>query len=340
MNKNIYDMLNDSNINLDEYHSYELNDIEKAKMKSNFRKTSKTKKNRKAPKIVAAIALGLTVGLFATNIGNNVLATINIISEDIASRLGIEKNLDDYKTVVNKSITKNGVTIQLNEVILNGDELIVSTNIRASEPIGEYGLQAFGDVYINGRKASSGAGGGAKAIDEYTMEETITYNLNSINIDDNLNIKIRYSTIGMENDEVRGPWEFEFKGNGKELAIATKEIDLDYSFNLEDGEKIILNKYITNAIGQKIYYKTENGTGKYDMVLKGKDDLGNTVEFYLSHGSKIEGLFKNSSIDGEISSEAKELTLTPYAVKFPEKSGKLSNDFKKVGEEFKININK
>jgi hypothetical protein len=32
------------------------------------------------------------------------------------------------------------------------------------------------------------------------------------------------------------------------------------------------------------------------------------------------------------------LTLTPYAVRFPEKSGKLSNDFQKAGDEFTIKL--
>ena len=340
MSKNIYEILNNSNVELNEYKVEELNDIEKAKMKSNFRKSIKPKRNRKAPKIAAAVALGLAVGLFATNTGNNVLATINIISEDIASRLGIEKNLDEYKTVVNKSITKNGITIQLNEVILNGDELIVSSTLKSNEPIGEHGINSYGKIYINGKLVDTGAAGGAKAIDNYTMEETLIYDINSIHTDKDLNIKIRYSNVSLQNNEVKGPWEFEFKSSGEELALATKELDLGYSFTLESGEKIILNKYKTNDIGQKIYYTAENKAESYDMVLRGNDDLGNPVEFYLSRGSKTDGVFKNSSIDGNISSEAKELRLTPYAVKFPEKSGRLSNDFVKVGEEFNIDLTK
>ena len=33
------------------------------------------------------------------------------------------------------------------------------------------------------------------------------------------------------------------------------------------------------------------------------------------------------------------MTLTPYAVKFPEESGRMNNDFKQAGEEFTIYLN-
>lgn len=178
--------------------------------------------------------------------------------------------------------------------------LIVSSKLKTNEPIGEHGINSYGEIYINGKLVDTGAAGGPKAIDNYTMEETLIYDINSIHTDKDLNIKIRYSNVSLENNEVKGPWEFEFKSSGEEFALATKELDLGYSFTLESGEKIILNKYKTNDIGQKIYYTAENKAESYDMVLRGNDDLGNPVEFYLSSGSKTEGVFKNSSIEGNI----------------------------------------
>ena len=73
-------------------------------------------------------------------------------------------------------------------------------------------------------------------------------------------------------------------------------------------------------------------------MLKGTDDLGNKVEFYLKRGSKDSMVLRYNNIDRNLDENAKELILTPYAVKFPEESGQLSHDFKKVGEEFKISL--
>lgn len=74
------------------------------------------------------------------------------------------------------------------------------------------------------------------------------------------------------------------------------------------------------------------------MVLKGYDDLGNKVDFCLSRENDGTGIFKLTTIDGNLNENAKVLSLTPYAVKFPDQNGQLSNDFKKVGEEFTIDL--
>ena len=63
------------------------------------------------------------------------------------------------------------------------------------------------------------------------------------------------------------------------------------------------------------------------------------MEFTFSRWSDGVGRMNISTIDnGNLSDEATELQLTPYAVKFPEQSGRLSNDFKQAGDEFVINI--
>lgn len=41
----------------------------------------------------------------------------------------LQWNLDGYMTVVNKTITDNSITVKLNEVILDGNELAVSYNV-------------------------------------------------------------------------------------------------------------------------------------------------------------------------------------------------------------------
>lgn len=76
------------------------------------------------------------------------------------------------------------------------------------------------------------------------------------------------------------------------------------------------------------------------MVLRGKDDLGNKIEFCMSHEADGQGIFVFTTIHGNLDENASVLTLTPYAVKFPEESGKLSNDFKPVGKEFTIDLTK
>lgn len=337
MEIDVYKILNEVEIDINAYEKEEFTDIEKRKFKNNFKKS--IKKNNSIYKkcaLVASIAL-LIIGLSTTNLGNNVLAYANMISYDIASYLGIEKSLDEYKTVVNQSITKNGVTIKLNEVVLDTDQLVVSTTITANEKIGQQFIRFDSNIYVNGKSMYSGASGSAKRIDEYTIEEVMFYDLED-DLSDDLNIKVVFSNPHINGNTRSGRWVFEFKSNGNELALDTKKILLNTSFKLNDGQKITLEKYTSNNLGQKIYSSMYPKGTNYDIVLRGHDDLENKVGFYLSRVNGRNGIFKLTTINGNLNENAKALYLTPYAVKLPDKSGKLSNDFKKVGEEFTIDL--
>ena len=161
---------------------------------------------------------------------------------------------------------------------------------------------------------------------------------NNADLSGHLDVKIMLLSAEVNGDTRRGPWVFEFKTNGDQLALDTHEIKLDYAFTLDNGQRIALEKYTSNDLGQKIYYSKNRQGTSYDIALQGKDDLGNKVEFFMTHEEDGKGIFKLSTIDGNLNDDARVLTLTPYAVKFPEQSGKLSNDYKPVGPEFTIDL--
>lgn len=336
MKKNIYDLLNDVEIDLTEYDQEGFTDIEKKKFKNSYKKS--IKKNNIIYKKYASIALIalLTIGLLGVNLGGSVWANINMIAFDLANYLGIEKDLDDYKTVVNKSIAKTGVTIQLNEVILDHNQLVVSSTLTSSTKLGEY-YSLDSSIYVNGKKINSGASGSSKLIDEYTAEEVMFHDLED-NFSGDLDIKIVFSDPVINGSTKSGRWVFEFKTNGDELVADTKEILIDYTFALPNGQSISLEKYTSNNLGQKIYFSKSSKDTSYNMVLKGHDDLGNKVEFFMSRTNGCNGIFNLETIDGNLNENANKLSLTPYTVKLPEQSGKMSHDFKKVGEEFTIDL--
>lgn len=353
MNNDIYSLLNDANINLDEYKKDEFNDIEKKLLKKNIRKSIKSNsKQSNRRKIIAAAAIVLVItGMSFGNTRAYALSKINLVSESISSFLGIEKNLEDYNTVVNKAITDNGVTVKLNEVILDDNELLISTNISSDKTLKENDFWN-GDMslYINNRKVKfTGASGGIEKIDDNTTQQVMEYDLDSIkdmDLSGDLNMKILYSKITLNGDEenINGTWKFEFKTNGDKLKIDTKTVNLDYGFELDNGSKYILEKYTGNSLGQKIYGKIIDNSANnedYNILLKGHDDLGNKVIFDLSRGRKDWFMLKYENVlVGNLNEKASKLILTPYAVKMPEHSGKEPgfDEYKKAGEEFTINI--
>lgn len=135
MANDIYSMLNDANINLEAYEKLDFNDIEKKNIKAKLRKSISKKKTHKKSILAAGIIMALTFTLFGTSEGVRALTKVLFITgiDEISSFFGIAKSLDEYKTVVNKSVTDNGITVKINDVILDGSEMIVSYNISADK---------------------------------------------------------------------------------------------------------------------------------------------------------------------------------------------------------------
>ena len=350
MKNNIYDMINDGQFENENYDIEVLSDVEKKKYKTNVRKSigGREMSRRKYKGIAAAVIFAvLGTGFLGTDVGAQVMIEVR---ESIGSALRVDKNIDDYKTVINKCVSDSGVNIQLNEVILNKNQLIISTDISSDKKLEEYeSYHPQEIVYINNKKVKiTGATGSSRNIDEYTTESVMEYDLDSLEESDltgDIDVKIVYTNVStFSENTIRGKWKFEFKTNGDALKKDTYEKNLDYEFLLDNGQKITLEKYTSNAVCQNIYASVENVNKKesYDILLKGHDDIGNEVEFYVSRGRKGYLDFKYDNYHKNIDDNAKILTLTPYAVKMPEQGGKMPDrdEYVKVGDEFTIDINK
>lgn len=350
MKNNIYDIINDGKFENEDYDFEVLNDIEKKKYKKIIRKSIdrsmvKTRRYKGIAAVMVFAVLG--TGFLGTDVGAQVMIEV---SESIGSALRVNKNIDDYKTVINKCVSDKGVNIQLNEVILNKNQLIISTDISSDKKLEEYDSYHPQEiVYINNKKVKiTGATGSSRNIDEYTTESVMEYDLDSLDESDltgDIDVKIVYTNVStFSENTIRGKWKFEFKTNGDALKKDTYEKNLDYEFLLDNGEKITLEKYTSNAVSQNIYASVENINKKesYDIILKGHDDLGNEVEFYVSRGREGYLDFKYDNYHKNIDDNAKTLTLLPYAVKMPEQSGKMPDrdEYVNVGDEFTIDINK
>lgn len=318
-------------------------------VKEGYRDYNSNRTKKKAHKrniIVAGMVVALTVTLFGTNTGVEALTKVLVITgiDDISSFFGIAKSLDEYKTIVNKSVTDNGITVKLNEVILDGSEIIVSYSESADKKSSERirPVHIKGNIYINGKKINEENINdvNSKVIDVYSTQEVINYDLENINLSGSLNIKIECQSIELENGaEKKGEWNFEFKADGNELKADTREIALNNRFTIEDGTEYTLERYTDNSLGQKIYASISNfkTNKKYMVELIGTDDLGNKVRFYSFNSDEDHALFKIQRHElNNLNENAKTLTLTPYDTELQNGDGKF--ELKQVGEAFTIDL--
>lgn len=350
MKDNMYDLINDGDFDVDAYGDIKLNDIENRRMKKNFKKSNDRQKV-KYKKVVAGFVtvLAISIAFCGTEAGAKVITTV---TKSIESFLNINKNIDDYKTVVNNTVKDNGFTIKINEVILDDNKLIISKNITSEYQLndGDY-CEADEKIYINDKEVKfNSAIGGDDVIDEYTRQFVTEYNLSeleNLNLNEDLYVKIVYNNIflasGDSIQDINGDWEFEVivnKGTVEKTIESNELIKLDGEFILPNKEKVILEGYKSNDIEQRIYAKKEiPSSGEYNIELKGIDDLGNEVQFYCIEGTDDGYIFKYYNGERNIDENATKLILKPYAVKFDVLMKEDNYNYEEIGEEFVIDLN-
>lgn len=346
--KNIYELLNQTDFNIEDYQKEELSDIENQNLKDNFRKNRKKRFNFKRFGTMAA-ALVITIGaLSQTSFGKSVYAAtqskVSEISYSIGKALRIEKDIEPYSNVVGKIKEDKGIEVKLSEVIIDKDKFSFNTIFNTTKHVDRASF-ANTEIFINGEKVTNYLGSGENP---GSLDDTNTlfyslchYDIEGIEQMEDIEIKLVLKDleyyIRESKEEIGGRWEFEFTANGKELAVNTKSLPLDYTFNI-DNHTYKLKELEYNPVRQTIKGKREvlgEYKDSYLIQLRGHDNLNNEVIFFIKSASPDEVIFsyeRNYPFLGDWSDEIKSITLTPFVMGYPEN--------KQVGEEFTIFLNK
>jgi hypothetical protein len=354
--KKIYELLNNVEIDLDKID--DISEIEKERLKKNFKNINKksdrmNKKSNRINKSIIVAGLALLIGISSqTNVGKQVYAAakskINDINYSINWFLGTDREIQPYSKVINQVVEDNGVKVKLTDVIVDKDELIISSLVELDNK--DVDIVNFDyNIYIDGKRIDKYSSSGS--FGKLDNMENIFYNLSIVDIEDvplkddiNIDIIIKNirTTIEEENtfkeNKIKGNWEYRFNANASQLAEKTNNKVIKYSFKVDDTE-FIIDELSLNPVSQKIYgHIVGDDTLKHNLILKGFDNLGNEVEFYLSKSFEKELVFRYESINKDLADNITSIELTPYASKFPEQNGKVTNDWKQVGQPFTIKI--
>ncbi|MGL5675531.1 MAG: hypothetical protein ACRDDX_03880 [Cellulosilyticaceae bacterium] len=295
------------------------------------------KNNKKYVVAASVVALSFgAVGVMPT------LATKNPVAYKLATVLGIEKDLDEYATVVNQMITsKDGVSVGIGEVAYDqaNHKLRIVTYITSPEKVEEgKHWSTFTRVNINGEELNQGATFETKQIDEHTIALVENHNIKE-KLEGKLDINLFIPQVEV-NDNIyyNTDWKFAFTADSSALIADTAVMSIDKEIVVnEQEEEITLVKYVSNDFEQSIYFKTDNLLMHTALEIRGQDDLGNEVVFMEAGGNMGQG--GALRIEGTpIAKEAKSLTLQLYALALPEQSGPIEGDYEKVGETFTITL--
>ena len=346
MKESIYDLLNDIDSRPESYTTAQVTQKDIKDWKKAFKNKEQNsglpgkralRKHRYVKYAAAAAAVVLICAGSVPSVRITAYAAVKSVTYDLGQLLGISADLSPYTAVVGESVSKDGITVTLNEVIMDENMMYITDTVTTPEKMDtvekQMGYMADAMVFINGKMASSGASGSIEQADDYNLVSTMEIDLSDIDTSGTVDMEIRYSVEGREIGTIA------FTASGAKLLADTVTIPLNEVITLPDDSTLSLEKYTTSEVGQKIFFTLSPKKVVYDVILKGQDNLGNPVEFITRSIHDGQGRMEVSTIDnGYVNDQAESLTLTPYAVRFPETSGKMSNDYQPVGEAFTIQL--
>lgn len=252
-------------------------------------------------------------------------AAFDKIISMIGQIFNIQEDVSSYTDVINTSISKEGITVTLEETIMGKNELNISYLMNSHNPVYPDPV-LFSDVWINNQKVVTSE---SYSMDDFESSEAARTVIccrfdDTFIIDDPINVKIIFHNTNPETMEVIDDFEFNFIAQKSELTADTIELSLDESLPVSDNESIKLTGFTLNAIESTIKGFCNNLPDK-SYFLKGRDDLGNPVLYRLNSYSKPDVNFVQAKKESHLSTDAKYVELQLYAEDSIEQAGDITD---------------
>lgn len=323
--KNIYELLNEIDINENEIEEMEVSDSETAKIKNGLKQ--KISKNAKANKwkrngLIASVIFGLsmaTVGITYPSYAGNIPIIKDIFrffndedNEDVDNgKTGLYANYKQYANEINIMRESDGTKITIVDAIYDGKTVTLTYSIESDKDLGQYPIMDM--PQIKNVHALAGTDG-VKKVDKHKYIGMLT--ASSMEEQKNEAIHVRWKIDRIEspdiNKEIKGNWDFNFtlEATESKLKLINKSVE-------NGAVKVSIEKLSLSPMSFIVYYKQEvskkirDKWGEVLLDLKIKDDLGNEYSGQ-GNGGKGSGLNMNlSKTFGMINQKATKLIVTP-----------------------------
>lgn len=302
----------------------------------------------KAAGIILAILLGLS-GIFHTEVRAGIE---NIISQ-IQNILGIKDDISSYTETLHRTITKNGLSITLEEAALDQSELIVSYLVEPKADTDE-NFAFNSKAWINGKEVTSSE----FHCPENELGSTTYHLIECYRFDENFftdgTVSIKLAVNPQREDgSVIGEFKYSFESSYEKIKAETVELSLDQNIHINQ-DTLNLNHFTLNGLESTITGTWDNYQEDWDYYLKGADSLGNIVRYRQNYVSNTGFDFVLDKSEGYLSPRAEWVELQVYvheaqleaisktdAGEVMEESYYDASDFEDmypVGEKFKIQI--
>lgn len=283
-------------------------------------------------KISAAIIMLLLLGAVAVS-SETVMAKLQFFTSAIAELLGLEESALSYTEMVGHTVSQNGMSVTLGEVLLDNDQMIVSYEVKSADA-GQNDPLMLGEAWINDHKlnAYDSYSDGLDYAPDYVRKVQVYYFSEEYISDGKEKIKILLQPKNVKTGEDYGKFAFEFQASADELKGSTLHVPLTVGITLDTDSILRLKELTLNAAGGRITGTCQNLSSSYQShavvyYLKGTDDLGNGCSYRLSRYSNPDVTFTLETKESYISPLAKTLSLQLYGCLLENHDGNMEDDY-------------
>ncbi|MCM3409662.1 DUF4179 domain-containing protein [Metabacillus litoralis] len=320
--KDIYELLNDIDIDENEFEEMEVSEFEKARVKKTLKKSLNQKKKMKGWKrniSAAAMIVGLSASAFGLTFpayAGNIPVIGDIFRFLDNGRTGLYDNYKEYSTEVNMTEESKGISVTINDAIYDGKTVSVTYSIESDRDLGN-DPYIFGDLDIKGSTGQAGSSTISK-LDENHYVGLITASSMNLKNEDKVKVNLNIESITNQEkeEEIKGNWSFALSLDATESN--TKNLS-DHSVEA-NGVQVNVGEISITPMSFIVYYeqivseKIRNTWHGVDVEIQVKDDLGNR---YSGEGNGGSGDSDGYNISWsktfeKLDEKASKLIITPH----------------------------
>lgn len=319
--KDIYDYLNDVDMDVSQLEQGSATELEKARVKRALSKKIRTRKPPRWKKALTAASASIGIsaaaifGLSFTTFAEEIPIIGNVFK--LFNSNGLYENYGNHSAKLLLSEEDNGISITMDEVIFDGKALYLAYTIESDKDLGESltieGMPSIqdSDEHIYGSTTEIIRGSGNKYVGMTTGELMSTSRIDEGSFEFSIEGIIPDPALKMET--VKGDWAFQFDLQATE----NKEQIVDIS-NEQNGVTISVDKVVYTPMSFLLFYDeilSEDVKDNWDFIttrLVVKDDLGN--EYTTKHNggySNSMNLLHHTNTFEMLHPDATKLIITP-----------------------------
>ena len=260
-------------------------------------------------KVIACAVIVMIVGLGLTH-QNEVKAAWEKMTSLIGQILGISEDTGEYIKQIQNKIAKNGVTVSLEEVAVDDENLWIAYSMTDENGNNDVSMSSIEASVYGVKLELERQYSNYNDTDSKSKDYVARFSLKASSAKQNFEITIgNFNTKG-DQLYIKDKYNFSFTADPKILERDTKEVFIDQFIQLDEKQTVTISKAKYNLFSCTLYGTLSDMNENTELWIRGKDDVGNEISFNLISYRNPELIFELAEPGS--ARNAKKLTLQLY----------------------------